>query len=148
KLLQFDVHAMDIVDTGMFPVGWTDGQTIADKLFINPVGLTGELDGSSLRFEVPSYVVLFEPVLDDPETLVPTLKFSGAGITIRIDPVAEKLAAVRIYSSSASEFDGPIYVTNSPGLLARLVPEPTTMWLVATGFAIVLVRRRCGSLLS
>ncbi len=128
RLTRFDVQLVDILDQGFSPLGWSEGTSLADVLFVNPVGLTGYRDAALITLGDPGVIIDFETGM--PNTI------------IRVGNLGGGLANVRI-SSSMPEMviDSPSFATESPGLLVRVVPEPGATTLL-TGVLIAVGGRR------
>jgi hypothetical protein len=145
-LTRFDVRLIDILDRGLYSVSWSEDTALADKLFVHPVGLTGQRVGSSISLGKPYYIVVHEPVLDDPDTIVPYLKPNGPATQIKIALLGNGLAEVRISSQPVTVLDNPVFFS-SFDLYARVVPEPGGVSLLLCGaFTLVgggMRQRRC-----
>lgn len=121
RLTRFDVQLVDVLDTGLYAIGWMNGDSLADQLFVDPVGLTGHLDGDLITLGFPASPI---PEEVTPNTII-LLKDVGGG-----------LAEVRISSQPELILDNPSMNTEVPGLLARVVPEPAS-WVLIAGMAVL-----------
>ena len=121
RLTRFDVQLVDVLDTGLYEVGWMNGDSLADQLFVDPVGLIGRLDGDLITLGFPASPIPEEYI---PNTII-LLKDVGGG-----------LAEVRISSQPQLILDNPSMNTEVPGLLARVVPEPAS-WVLVAGMAVL-----------
>jgi hypothetical protein len=121
QLTRFDVQLADVVDTGLYAVGWMNGEHLADKLFVDPVGLTGHFDGDWITLGLPTNPI---PEENTPNTI------------IRVKDLGGGQAEVLISSLPHPIFDNPSMNTELPGLLARVVPEPAS-WVLVAGMAVL-----------
>jgi hypothetical protein len=134
-LTRFDVELFDIVSEGSTNPSWSDGQPLAQALFVNPVGLTGMHDPTLIRLG-------FFPILPADAPLA--LGVDGPLTTITITPGDGPWARLQIRSVPIIALDNPFFTTDSPGFLVQLVPEPSA-WLpalLAAMVAITMARNR------
>lgn len=130
-ITQFDVYLSDIFDQGDIELGWSEGEQLADLLFVSPLGLTGTSSGSSLGYGFPS--------APDWQTPITTISVTQVGL---------QLAEVHIDSFTGT-LDTPSFLTDSPGFLATYspwifvpsVPEPGTGAMAIVAMLIVAVPR-------
>jgi len=124
RLTRFDVQLVDILDQGLFPVGWSEGTSLADVLFVNPVRLTGSRVAALITLGDPGAIIAYDAGI--PNTIIQANEIDGG------------LAEVRISSLSEMALDSPSFFTEPPGLLARVVPEPSGLVLSISGALVLL----------
>jgi hypothetical protein len=134
-LTRFDVELLDILSEGSTDPGWSDGQSLAEALFANPVGLTGMYHPTAIRLGFFPIVPPDAPLLFDVD---------GPLTTITVTPGDGRWARLEIRSVPIIALDNPFFTTDSPGFLVQLVPEPSawsSVFFVATA-AMMRARNR------
>jgi hypothetical protein len=116
QVTRFDVQLNDILDTGLFEIGWMDGDSLRDELFLDPVGLIGQRADS---------VINIGPMPVEPDG------FDEPLTNIYIKELGGGMASVRISSRPAMVIDSASMSTEPAGFLVRVVPEPTLLILAA-----------------
>lgn len=114
-LTRFGVRAIDPLQEDVISNSWVGGASLADYLFVNPIGKSVLLDPSSQP-------VATEPVL------------SGAYTTILLTTETANTARLTIASRPESYRDNPSFSTDSPGFLVHLVPEPSACSIALVAF--------------
>jgi hypothetical protein len=134
-LTRFDVSIIDIVDQGLANTGWSNGQSLAPLLFVNPVGLTGVHDSTLTYLSSQPYP--------------PPLLRNGPATTITLVPDSGPWARLNIVSLPTVFLDNPSFHTDAPtdvltpGFLVRLVPEPSACSIAfVAAMAVILKARR------
>jgi hypothetical protein len=121
-ITRFDVLLMDILEQGDVVSTLKNGDLLLPLLYVNPIGLGGEYDGSNVTLG-PSGLAFADPV---------------TRITLTPNGATTALFTVR---SSSNLLDGPSASTESLGILVQLVPEPTTAGLAAMMIGVALLSR-------
>jgi hypothetical protein len=137
QISRFDVKISDPLDQGSFNTGWKDGDPLVKVLFLNPIGISGSIDGNRLLMRSP---ILepdppFIPVLDQPGQFVPALPHDFAYTVIELTDLGGPTARVTIGSGPKSWEDNPIFITPNLGFLVQATPEPGALSLTLAGIA-------------
>ena len=114
-LSRFDVQLVDIQNHGPTNVAWPSTQELASLLFVNPIGLTGIHDSTSIYISSHPF----------PPPLATELQTT---LTLALE--AGPWARLGIVSNWLQQVDGAAYRTESPGFLVQAVPEPES-WAIA-----------------
>jgi hypothetical protein len=142
RITRFDLSLVDILDQSLHPISWSEGTPLDEKLFAVPQGLTGTLTGTELVLGEPAFIVLLEPVLDDPNTTIPILVPAGKPTTlISISHRDDGLAEIRFGSDTGYQLDAPSMFTGPNGFLAYVVPEPAATASLLGGVVALLFAR-------
>jgi hypothetical protein len=128
QLTRFDVQFADVSDQGSFKIGWHDGDSLSEKLFVDPVGIGGAARGNQL--------LLRNPI---PVQSPPVLQLDFAVTSIELIDMGGGAARVSIVSSPKYWLDNPAFTTAQPGLLTTITPEPSTLALSLISFILVAI---------
>jgi hypothetical protein len=132
-LSRFDVQLIDVLNHSSIAPTLTEGQSLAEILFKNPVGLTGNYDPTA------THLNLFPPNLNIAELLT---WGTGPITSVTMTATSGPLSTVQIASSLVGWLDTPDFFTDSPGFLVRLVPEPTSSGIAFCGALAAMFKPR------
>jgi hypothetical protein len=110
KITRFDVRLIDILNEGDIAAGWTEGDLLAPKLFVHPVGLVGGSDGNQTAIGHSKYSVI------GPGTQIELWQYSTP-------PILLNIFSFQQFDNISPRFD------QSRHFVVELVPEPASSLL-------------------
>ena len=128
QLTRFDVQFADVSDQGSFKAGWKNGDLIAKALFVDPLGITGAVDGNRIRLSSPT-------PMHPPDVF----QIDYALTSIELTNLGGGKTLVSIGSSPRYQLDNADFTTAQSGLLATVTPEPSALALALTAFILVAI---------